>query len=168
MGTSAGGNIAYHAGLRAASDDLGPLKIRGLILQQPFFGGTKRTESELRLANDKILPLRISDAMWELGLPVGVDRDHEHCNPTVGGGSRALDWIRMLGWKVMVTGCDGDPLIDRQIELVKLLEKKGVEVVGKFSRGDYHGIEVFEPSKGKTFCVVLKDFIFSSNNASEK
>ncbi|KAM7494569.1 hypothetical protein LguiB_029178 [Lonicera macranthoides] len=168
MGGSAGGNIAYHAGLRAASDDLSPLKIRGLILQQPFFGGTKRTDSELRLANDKILPLRISDVMWELGLPVGVDRDHEYCNPVVGGGSHALDQIRMLGWKVLVTGCDGDPLIDCQIELVKMLEKKGVEVVGKFSRGDYHGIEAFEPPKGKAFCVRLKEFIFSSSKAYEK
>ncbi|KAM7491691.1 hypothetical protein LguiA_034612 [Lonicera macranthoides] len=163
MGGSAGGNIAYHAGLRAASDDLGPLKIKGLILQQPYFGGSKRTESELRLANDKILPLSICDVMWGLGLPVGVDRDHEYCNPTVGGGSVALDQIRKLGWKVMVMGCDGDPLVDRQIELVKLLEKKGVEVVGKFISG-YHGMEVLDPSKAKDYyCVVIKDFIFSSS-----
>ncbi|KAJ4717213.1 Alpha/beta hydrolase-3 [Melia azedarach] len=51
MGESAGGNIAYHTGLRAAAEveNLLPLKIRGLILNIPFFSGVKRTESELRL-----------------------------------------------------------------------------------------------------------------------
>ncbi|KAL4604300.1 hypothetical protein ACB092_10G183600 [Castanea dentata] len=62
MGTSAGGNVAYHAGLR-------------------------RTESELRLVNDPVLPLFVNDLMWELSLQIGVDLDHEYCNPTVGGGS---------------------------------------------------------------------------------
>ncbi|KAA8539852.1 hypothetical protein F0562_026544 [Nyssa sinensis] len=128
------GNIAYHAGLRAAAtvDDLEPLKLKGLILHHPFFGGTERTGSEMRLANDKVLPVRLSDLMWELGLPIGADRDHEDSNPTVGGGSQLCDRIGTLRWKVMVTGCNGDPLIDRQIELGKILEEKGVQVVGKF------------------------------------
>ncbi|KAA8539851.1 hypothetical protein F0562_026543 [Nyssa sinensis] len=131
MGTSAGGNIAYHTGLRAAAtvDDLEPLKIKGLILHHPFFGGTERTGSEMRLANDKVLPVRLSDLMWDLGLPIGADRDHEYSNPTVGGGSQLCDQIGTLGWKVMVMGCDGDPLINRQIELGKMLEEKGVQVV---------------------------------------
>ncbi|XVF81813.1 hypothetical protein PTKIN_Ptkin15bG0186100 [Pterospermum kingtungense] len=44
MGSSAGGNISYHVGLRAAGavDELEPLKIKGLVLHQPFFGGTER------------------------------------------------------------------------------------------------------------------------------
>ena len=98
MGTSAGGNVAYHAGLRVASEveNLQLLiLIKGLILHQPFFGATQRTESELRLVSDPVLPLFVNDLMWELSLPIGVDRDHEYCNSTVGGGSQRLEKIRL-------------------------------------------------------------------------
>ena len=91
-----GGNIAYHVGLRASTavGDFEPLKIKGLILHHPFFGGSKRTESKLRLLNTPVLPLCNTDLMWKLALPIGVDRDHEYCNPTVGG---RFDQIRELG-----------------------------------------------------------------------
>ncbi|KAJ1402537.1 Alpha/Beta hydrolase fold [Sesbania bispinosa] len=149
MGESAGGNIAYFAGLRAAAevDYIKPVNIRGLVLIQPFFGGTKRTQSELRLGEQYWnLPLVATDAMWNLSLPVGADRDHEYSNPTVNGGAKVLDKIKLLGWKVAVFGCHGDPLVDRQVELVKLLEKKGVHVVGHFYDGGRHGIFVGDPS----------------------
>ncbi|XP_041002722.1 carboxylesterase 1-like [Juglans microcarpa x Juglans regia] len=165
MGTSAGGNIAYHAGLRASvvADDLEPLVIRGLILHQPFFGGSQRTESELR-GNDPVLPLSVSDLMWELSLPI-VDREHEYCNPMVEGGSQRLQKIKLLGWRVLVTGCDGDPLIDRQMELIAMMEEKGVVVESQFGKGGYHGVEILsdQPSKAKALCVVLKNFILSSS-----
>ncbi|XWS27535.1 hypothetical protein CRYUN_Cryun26dG0124100 [Craigia yunnanensis] len=122
MGSSAGGNMAYHVGLRAAQeiDNLSPLTIRGLILHQPFFGGVQRTESELRLVNDLFFPPCVSDLMWELSLPIGVDCDHMYCNPTVGGDFITIsEKIQRLGWRVLVTGCDGDQMIDRQMELVK-------------------------------------------------
>lgn len=106
MGTSAGGNVAYHAGLRAAAaaDDLAPLKIKGLILHHPFFGGSERTGSELRLVNDPMLPLCACDVMWELVLPIGAERDHEYCNPRVDGGSELIERVRSYGWRVLVTG----------------------------------------------------------------
>ncbi|CAL5404928.1 unnamed protein product [Camellia sinensis] len=119
MGTSAGGNIVYHAGLRAAAeaDDLLPLKIRGLVLHHPGFGGSERTGSELRLVDDRILPEFVLDLGWKLSLPVGADRDHEYCNPALGSEAGALEKMKLLGWKVMVTGCDGDPMIDRRWSL---------------------------------------------------
>ncbi|KAE8665500.1 carboxylesterase 1-like [Hibiscus syriacus] len=119
------GNIVYHAGIRA-SDELEPLKIRGLILHQPFFGGSLKVESELRLVNDPVLPPGVSDMSWELALPIGGDCDHEYCNPTSGKGPTLLGNLASIGWRVLVTGCDGDPLIDRQLRLVKLMEEKGV------------------------------------------
>ncbi|KAL3497781.1 hypothetical protein ACH5RR_040513 [Cinchona calisaya] len=163
MGSSAGGNIAYHVGLSASSfaDDLRPLNIKGLILHQPFFGGNKRTQSELRALNDKILPPCVSDVMWELSLPFGVDRDHEFCNPILSIKSGQFDQIKALGWKILVTGYEGDPLFDRQIELAKILEEKGVALVAKFVEGGYHGIDTFELPKLKDLCEVVKEFVKS-------
>lgn len=59
MGDSAGGNIANQVRLRSAAEVecLRPVRIRGLILQQPFFGGVQKSGSELRLVNDHMAPL---------------------------------------------------------------------------------------------------------------
>ncbi|KAK1358347.1 Alpha/beta hydrolase-3 [Heracleum sosnowskyi] len=164
MGGSAGGNIAYHAPAFLKDVDLNPVIIKGLVLFQPFFGGTKRTESELRHVNDLVLPLTVSDVMWDLGLPDGVDRDHEYCNPTVETELRVCDWIKKLGLRVMVKGCDGDPLVDRQVELVKMMNEKDIEVVSSFDEGNFHGIDLFDPSYALSLCLVIKDFIFSAQS----
>ncbi|KAF1879146.1 hypothetical protein Lal_00047818 [Lupinus albus] len=145
MGESAGGNIAYNVALRAAAeiDQIKPLKIKGLILIQPFFGGKKRTGSELRLAEDGTLPLPVTDLMWNLSLPVGADRDHEYSNEAVNG-----ERCKVLGqgWRVGVFGCDGDPLVDRQIQLLNLLKANHVNVTGQFYPGGRHGIFIGDPS----------------------
>ncbi|XP_054805155.1 carboxylesterase 1-like [Prosopis cineraria] len=151
IGGSAGGNIACNAGLRAAAevDQLEPVKIQGLILIQPFFGGVRRTPSEQRLANDTILPLLATDLMWELSLPVGADRDHEYSNPTAERGSKGFDNITRLGWKVIVFGSYGDPLVDRQIKLVNPLQENGAQVESHFQGEDKHGAFVGQPTQGK-------------------
>ncbi|TKY51232.1 Carboxylesterase 1 [Spatholobus suberectus] len=51
-----------------------------------------------------------------------------------------------MGWRVAVFGCEEDPLVDRGRELVKLLQGKGVHVVGQFYGGGRHGIFVGDPS----------------------
>ncbi|KAL7214395.1 hypothetical protein ACSBR1_026741 [Camellia fascicularis] len=133
MGTSAGANIAYHAGLATqVIDDLQPLKIKGLILHHPFLVG------------------------WS-----GSDRDHEYCNPTVGGGSSQLEQDRLAGWRVLVSGCYDDPLIDRQMEFANMLKEKGLRTVAYFGEG-HHSIELFVESKPKDLFVILKIFIYSS------
>ncbi|KAK6155789.1 hypothetical protein DH2020_010037 [Rehmannia glutinosa] len=93
-GTSAGANLAYHAGLRfaAMAGGLEKLKIRGLILHHPYFSGSKRTGSEQKLADDPLLPLYAIDRMFDLSLPEGVvDHDHEYSNPLPMAGRRM--WI---------------------------------------------------------------------------
>ncbi|KAI4351837.1 hypothetical protein L6164_006147 [Bauhinia variegata] len=161
MGNSAGATIAYYAGLRAAAEveDLEPLQIRGLILRQAFFGGIQRTGSELRLANDPVIPLCVIDLLWELALPIGADRDHEYANPTAGNGSKTLDKMGALGWRVMVSGCKGDPLVDREIAEAKLMTERGVQVVCDIEEEGHHEIEYAQPSKAKELTGVIKDFI---------
>lgn len=161
MGKSAGATIAYHAGLRAVEvvKDLEPLKIQGLILRQPFFGGKERSKSELKLENDQILPLCVTDLMWELALPIGADRDHEYCNPRVGNSFEKFDKIRDLEWKVLVSGNGGDPVVDREKELAQLMEEKGVHVVKDFDEDGCHGIEYYDPLKAKKLIELIKGFI---------
>ncbi|XP_061349068.1 carboxylesterase 1-like [Gastrolobium bilobum] len=163
MGSSAGATIAYYAGLRAAQevDHLEPLKIQGLILRQPFFGGTKRSGSELRHENDPVLPLCVSDLLWELALPIGVDREHEYCNLRAENCLEKLDKIEVLGWRVLVSGNGGDPLVDREKELVKLMEEKGVQVVSDFEEEGCHGVEFSDSSKAKQLIEIVKGFISS-------
>lgn len=67
--------------------------------------------------------------------------------------------MRSLGWRLLVTGCDGDPLIDRQVELVKLLKEKGLRVVSDFTEGGYHIIEAIEPDKSQPLVLTLKSFM---------
>ncbi|OUZ99457.1 Alpha/beta hydrolase fold-3 [Macleaya cordata] len=168
MGCSAGGNIAYHAGLRALELDLEPvLKISGLILNQPFFGGVERTGSELRLVNDKVIPIVMTDMMWGLALPIGADRDHFYSNPMVeidGGGTINGGKLGLMIRRCLLIGGTGDPLIDRQIEFGKMLEGKGVKVVRWIDEEGFHGIVTFEPKKAEEMLGVVKDFIFSNEN----
>ncbi|KAJ0236362.1 carboxylesterase 120 [Hirschfeldia incana] len=160
MGTSAGGNLAYNVGIRSAGSDLSPLRIRGMILHHPFFGGKERCGSEMRLVDDQVCPPIVSDMFWDLSLPVGVDRDHEYSNPTAGEGSRGLEEIGRLRWKVMVVGGEEDPMVDRQKDVAKLMKRKGVEVVEVFNEGDVHGAEIIgDPSKRKPLFVSIGKFI---------
>ncbi|XP_055814946.1 carboxylesterase 1-like [Solanum dulcamara] len=163
LGTSSGGNIAYHVGLRVAgvSEYLKPLEIKGLILYHSLFGGNERTKLELRLARDKMLPLNVSDIMWELGLPIGSDHDHPYCNPMVEilSNEDLFDQVKTQGWKILMIDCDGNPLIDRQIEVSKMLKEKGVQVVDCFSEGGFHGCEYFDGMKLKELTLVVKEFL---------
>ncbi|KAH6835788.1 carboxyesterase 20 [Perilla frutescens var. hirtella] len=165
MGSSAGGNIVYHVALREAAcggGGLAPVKIRGLILHHPFFGGVERSSSEIRLVNDKGLPPSLTDVMWELALPVGADRDHGYCNPMKSVRVELVKKMKSEGWKFLVTGCDGDPLIDRQLEFAKVMRENGVEVIQDFSEGGCHGVEIADDSKATFLYGLIKNFLLTS------
>ncbi|XP_047961477.1 carboxylesterase 1-like [Salvia hispanica] len=160
MGNSAGGNLALHAGLQASRrvEEVAPVRIRGLILHQPFFGGVERTASEIRLAENEIIPLYSTDIGWGMALPIGADRDHEFSNLRKGL-FLEVDKVVSEGWRILVSGNEGDPLIDRQRELAKLLREKGVRVVEDFREEGYHGIEFYDHSFTLSLCPILKSFI---------
>ncbi|XP_058105996.1 probable carboxylesterase 8 [Magnolia sinica] len=160
MGSSAGGNIAYHAALRALDLDP-PFKIAGLILNEPYFGGEQRTESELKMAQDRILPLNVNDLMWQLALPGGAHRDHEFCNPITPGSHH--DRVGSLP-PCLVRGYGGDPLVDRQRSLVRMLEGRGVHVLSRFREEGYHAVEFFDPQETPAFLTDVHDFISSVNS----
>ena len=159
MGTSAGGNLTYNAGLRALDVDLDPIKISGLIVDQPFFGGVDRTEAELKLVNDYVLPLAATDLMWSLALPVGSDRDHEYCNPLFEPDRFSNEHInRLPACLIRVNG--EDPMVDRQKDFANMLEARGVQVIRKFYDEGCHGAEVFDAKKAEILNDDVKNFIW--------
>ncbi|KAL8553142.1 hypothetical protein ACS0TY_001695 [Phlomoides rotata] len=146
MGSSAGGNIVYNAGLRA---------------ETPFFSGVERTPSEMRSVNDAVLPLHVNELMWELALPVGVDRDHKYSNPMREPEYELLDMVKNEGWRLLVTVYRGDPLVDRTVDFIRMLKEKGMDVVEKIGEGGFHGSDSMDDSEGNIFYGVLKNFIFA-------
>lgn len=57
-------------------------------------------------------------------------------------------------------GCKGDPLIDRQREFARFLEREGVEVVANLDDEGFHAIELFVPAKAEALFAEIREFIY--------
>ncbi|KAI3449043.1 hypothetical protein Pfo_005708 [Paulownia fortunei] len=155
-GVSCGANIVFNTALRLQEMKPQPLKITGTILNQPLFGGKKRTKSELKLATDPYFPLPVHDLLWELALPIGTDRDHRFCNPFVDGPMK--EKVKNLG-RCLVIGFGGDPLIDRQQEFVQMLVEQGVQVEARFDDVGFHGIDMIDTRRATAILNFIKEFV---------
>uniref|UniRef100_J3MV12 Alpha/beta hydrolase fold-3 domain-containing protein n=2 Tax=Oryza brachyantha TaxID=4533 RepID=J3MV12_ORYBR len=163
MGSSSGANMAFNAGVRTKDLDLTPATVRGLMLHQPYLGGVERTPSEDRSADDAMLPLEANDKLWSLALPAGADRDHEFCNP-----AKSMSPEALAGGlpRCLVTGSDGDPLIDRQRELVGWLRGHGVEVVAKTDLAVSHAAELFVPEIADQLFAAARAFVSAGGDVN--
>ncbi|KAL8498467.1 hypothetical protein ACS0TY_021700 [Phlomoides rotata] len=150
-GVSCGANIALNAAVASSH-----LKIAGTILSQPLFGGMRRTKSELEMARDEYFPLPVQDLLWELALPVGADRDHRFSNPFSDGVMR--EKVKKIG-RCLVIGFGGDPLIDRQQDLVKMLAQEGVPVEVHLEEGGFHEIDMVDSRRATTILNFIKEFV---------
>ncbi|MCL7032025.1 hypothetical protein MKW94_008155 [Papaver nudicaule] len=158
MWCSAGGNIAYQCFSGASELDLTPITICGLILNQPHYGGVERTSSELRLVNDERVSLVVNDLLWELALPIGVNRDLVYCNPFIDENlERKLRFIS----RCLVAFSKRDPLVVRDIEFAKMLEGKCVEIMNWIEESGFYGMAHTDQNKVEQLFKVIKDFIFS-------
>jgi acetyl esterase/lipase len=153
-GCGNGANMAFFVSLKAFELQMG---LAGIILNQPMFGGERRTESEIELATDEIWPLPVLDLAWKLSLPKGVNRDHRYCNPIIEGPHMA-DMIRWLG-RCLVIGFGEDPMIDRQQEFVTMLVKCGVPVEACFDDVGFHNIHLVDPRRAEVVLNIMREFM---------
>lgn len=161
FGSSSGGNIVFHAARRLLAEeeeDLRPLEIRGVVLNEPFFGSAARTPSEAAAA---ATDLPLNDLLWELALPEGADRDHPFCNPLL----LRRHW-RPRRWlpRCLLRCYLGDPLIDRLRALAGELRDQAPEVVALLDADGFHSAELYDPSKFQSLINDLKLFISSSSS----
>ncbi|KAK4418720.1 putative carboxylesterase 9 [Sesamum alatum] len=131
-GSCSGANIAFNAALRLQERQIQPLKVAGIILNQPLFGAKQRTKSELKLATDQYFPLPVQDLLWELALPVE---------------------------RTGSPGFGGDPLIDRQQDFVKMLVQQGVPVEARFDDVGFKGIDLIDSRRATAILTFIKDFV---------
>lgn len=156
-GDSAGGNIAHHVTVRACnnSQEFDKLRIVGLLLLQPFFGGEERTEAELRLKRAPVLNVEDTDRMWRGFLPEGADRNHQAANVLKSAEVKNVEFPRTA---VIAGGYD--PLQDWQRRYVEWMNKCGKEVELVEYPNAFHAFYLFpEVAESQLMIDRLREFI---------
>nr|BAJ94817.1 predicted protein [Hordeum vulgare subsp. vulgare] len=128
-GDSAGGNIVHHVAQRwtGAPPRNSPVRLAGIILLQPYFGGEERTEAEQRLEGvAPVVNMRRSDWAWRAFLPEGADRNHPAAHVTGEAGPEPELAESFPPAMVAVGGLD--PLQDWQRRYGAMLRRKGKAV----------------------------------------
>ncbi|CAI9293535.1 unnamed protein product [Lactuca saligna] len=168
-GDSAGGNLAHHVAQRACEFNFRQLKVAGVVVIQPFFGGEERTDSETRLAGTPVVSVKRTDWMWKAFLPEGegFNRDHPIINVS---GPQAVDISEIKLPPVMLVVGGFDALNDWQKGYYEWLKKSGKEVYLFEYPNMCHAFYIFPelPESGQLIAQV-KDIIekISSNVATK-
>ncbi|XP_061364301.1 probable carboxylesterase 18 [Gastrolobium bilobum] len=123
-GDSAGANICHHVAIRVCKSELRAIRVVGLIMIQPYFGGEERTESEIRLEGSPLVSMARTDWLWKVLLPDGSDRDHGAANVS-GPNAENISGLDYPDTLVFVGGFD--PLQDWQKRYYEWLRKSGKE-----------------------------------------
>ena len=144
-GSDSGANIAFNAALRVLDLglDLTPLKVSGLVLNQPMFGGTQRAEDQ---------------ELWNLVLPMGTGQDHYYCDPM----SAQMERLRQVGsvWRWLVVGFNGEVVVDRAGEFVTRFVGCGVKVQARFNDVELNRVDdVMEERWDNSVFSIVKDFV---------
>eukprot|EP00262_Sarcandra_glabra_P007710 TRINITY_DN2061_c0_g1_i1.p1 TRINITY_DN2061_c0_g1~~TRINITY_DN2061_c0_g1_i1.p1 ORF type:complete len:343 (-),score=-6.53 TRINITY_DN2061_c0_g1_i1:61-1089(-) len=159
-GDSAGGNIAHHLGRRVAETSepmFRGLRVIGLIVIQPFFGGEERTPAEIRLDGAPIVTMERTDWHWKAFLPEGSDRDHEAAN-VFGPKSADISGINFPATLVFVA--DFDPLQDWQRRYYEGLKTRGKEAYLVEYPNTIHAFYVFpELPEASKLITEVRDFV---------
>ncbi|CAN8252111.1 unnamed protein product [Cochlearia groenlandica] len=154
-GDSAGGNIAHNVAIRfCRASCFSAVKLVGIVLIQPYFGGEKRTEAEKRLVGMPLISIVRSDWCWKALLPEGSNRDHEAANPT------AVDISDLDFPETMVVVAGFDPLIDWQRSYCEWIKLSGKRVTLIEYPNMFHAFYIFPelPESGQLINRI-KDFV---------
>uniref|UniRef100_A0A0D9WPP1 Alpha/beta hydrolase fold-3 domain-containing protein n=1 Tax=Leersia perrieri TaxID=77586 RepID=A0A0D9WPP1_9ORYZ len=132
-GDSAGGNIAHHVAQRWTTKnppppDDNPVRLAGIILLLPYFGGEERTKAERAMEGvAPVVNLRRSDRWWKAFLPEGADRNHPAAHVT-GDGAGPEPELNEAFPPAMVAVGGLDSLQDWDRRYARMLRQKGKAV----------------------------------------
>jgi acetyl esterase/lipase len=165
LGDSAGANIANHVLLQCGGVEAwNPMRVRGAIFVQPYFGAVQRTRSESECPPDVWLSLQLSDAAWRLSLPVGSDRDHPFSNPWSPGAPK-LEEAPLPPLLIAIGG--RDMLRDRGHDYCESLKQCGKSVEVVVFEEENHAFYVLKPLCDSSERLIEKISLFISSSLSE-
>ncbi|KAK1434755.1 hypothetical protein QVD17_00505 [Tagetes erecta] len=164
-GDSSGAHLTHNVAQTVSKFNFKRLKVIGLVLIQPFFGGEKRTDSEIRLdGTTPILSTKRTDWFWNAFMPLDkpYNRDHPIINVS---GPNAVDISKMDLPPAMVVVAGFDILRDWQIRYYKWLKKCGKEAYLVDYPNMFHGFYLFsELSESDQLISDVKDFVHNLLN----
>lgn len=139
-GDSAGANIAHNMAIRLGSDPTDAIKLEGIILLHPYFGGEDPIGSEC--GKHKQLKA-FTDQFWKLANPSGSGLDDPLFNP-----EKNPNLERLGCSKILVCVAEKDSLRDRGLNYRDLMDKSGWsgEVEMMETKGEDHVFFLFNPS----------------------